>query len=144
MDLFARIADHLRLLELETPRLTSTGKQIIQEDKPPKDNERDLSIQGVASGQGQQDLARNRQIPFMVQIIIKNTNQSQAFNDAWKIADSFDKLPRKENGEWVTLRSSDGSFLFDSSEVYTQPRNLGIQEHDAYLYVLTVRLNISK
>nr|WP_270792560.1 minor capsid protein [Enterococcus casseliflavus] len=98
----------------------------------------------MASGQGQQDLARNRQIPFMVQIIIKNTNQSQAFNDAWKIADSFDKLPRKENGEWVTLRSSDGSFLFDSSEVYTQPRNLGIQEHDAYLYVLTVRLNISK
>lgn len=78
MDLFARIADHLRLLELETPRVTSTGKQIIQEDKPPQHNERDLSIQGIASGQGQQDLARNRQIPFMVQIIIKNTNQSQA------------------------------------------------------------------
>ena len=136
MDLFARIADHLRLLELETPRVTSTGKQIIQEDKPPQHNERDLSIQGIASGQGQQDLARNRQIPFMVQIIIKNTNQSQAFNDAWKIADSFDKLPRKENGEWVTLRSNDGSFLFDSSEVYTQPRNLGIQEHDAYLLSL--------
>ncbi len=29
MDLFARIAEHLRLLELETPRVTSTGKQII-------------------------------------------------------------------------------------------------------------------
>ena len=143
MDLFARIADHLRLLELETPRVTSTGKQIIQEDKPPQHNERDLSIQGIASGQGQQDLARNRQIPFMVQIIIKNTNQSQAFNDAWKIADSFDKLPRKENGEWVTLRSSDGSFCLIRVK-FTQPRNLGIQEHDAYLYVLTVRLNISK
>ncbi len=57
MDLFARIADHLRLLELETPRVTSTGKQIIQEDKPPQHNERDLFIQGIASGQGQQDLA---------------------------------------------------------------------------------------
>lgn len=144
MDLFTKIADHLRSLGLSTPRLTSDGKQIIQEDKPPKDNERDLAIQGIATGQGHKDLARNRQIPFMVQITIKNTDQTQAFNDAWKIADSFDKLPRKENEEWVTLRSSDGSFLFESSEVYTQPRNLGIQEHDAYIYVLTVRVNITK
>lgn len=144
MDIYARVADHLRSLNLYTPRLTDKGKQIIQEDRPLQDNERDVAIQGIATGQALQDLARNREIPLMLQVSIKNTNQTEAFNDAWKIADSFDKLPRKENAEWVTLVSGDGSFLFDSSEVYTQPRNLGQQEHNAYIYVLTVRINITK
>ncbi len=144
MDLYARIADHLRTLELQTPRSNSEGKQIIQEDKPVQDNERDIAIQGIATGQGVQDLVRNRELSLMVQITIKNTNQKQAFDDSWKIADSFDKLPRKENNEWVTLESSDGSFYFDFSEVYTQPRNLGQEEHKAYMYVLTVRMNIRK
>ena len=144
MDLFTQIANHLRSLGLQTPRTTSSDKQIIQEDRPPQDNERDISIQGIASGQGQQDLARNRELSLLVQITIKNTNQKQAFDDVWKIADSFDKLPRKENDEWVTLKSGDGSFLFDSSEVYTQPRSLGQEEHKAYLYVLNVRLYIRK
>lgn len=144
MDLYARLADHLRTLELETPRLINDNKQIIQEDKPPQDNERDIAIQGISSGQGIQDLARNRELSLLIQVTIKNVNQKQAFDDAWKIADSFDKLPRRENDEWITLQSSDGSFLFESSEVYTQPRNLGIQEHDAYIYVLTVRINITK
>lgn len=144
MDLFTQVANHLRSLNLATPRTIASGKQIIQEDKPPQDNERDIAIQGIASGVGGKDLARNRNISFMMQITIKNKNQKQAFDDAWKIADSFDRLPRKVNEKWVTLQSSDGSFLFESSEVYTQPRNLGLTEHNAFLYVLTVRLNITK
>lgn len=144
MDLYARVADHLRTLGLSTPRLTSENRKIIQEDNPPQDNERDIAIQGVATGQAQQDLARNRSLSPLIQITVKNTNQAQAMDDAWRIADSFDKLPRKEKDDWVTLKSSDGSFVFENSEVYTQPRNLGKQEHDAYLYVLTIRLNITK
>ena len=143
MDIYSRIADHLRLLNLATPRKNSNGKQIIQEDKPVQDNDKDVAIQGVSSGQGEKDLARNRYISFLVQFTVKNISQKQAFEDAWKIADSFDKLPRKENDEWVTLKSSDGSFLFESSEVYTQPRNLGQTEPGAFVYVLTVRLNIT-
>lgn len=144
MDIFSVLAGHLRTLGLETPRLTADGTQIIQEENPPQDNERDIAIQSVASGQGIKDLMLNRELTFLIQVTIKNTNLSQAYNDAWKIANEFDRLPRYENEELVTICSSDGSFSFDSSNVYTQPRNLGKQEHDAYLYVLTLALNIRK
>lgn len=144
MDIFSILSNRLRTLQLETPRLTDNGRQIIQEDNPPQDNERDLSLQSVASGQGIKDLSLGREMSFLVQVTIKNTDQLQAYNDAWKIANDFDRLPRYENSKLVTLESGDGSFSFDSSSVYTQPRNLGKQEHDAYLYVLTLALNIRK
>lgn len=142
MDIFKSVANHLRTIGLSSPRLTSNGVQIIQEDDSLSDNDKDVAVQGVATGAGAKDLARNRSLPFMVQILVKNTSQKQAFDDAWKIANSFDKLPRQENNKWVTLQSEDGSFLFESSEVYTQPRNLGKTEHNAYIYVLSIRLNI--
>lgn len=144
MDLYARICDHLRTLKLDTPRKTTSGKQIIQEDREPQDNSQDIAVQSVPTGPATQDLARNRSMSLLVQISIKNTNQKHAYDDAWKVADSFDKLPRKENGEWVTLKSSDGSFIFESSEVTGQPRNLGQTEHKAYFYVITLRINITK
>lgn len=144
MDIFKQVADHIRTLGLDTPRTTSAGRQIIQEDNPPQDNSRDVALQGVSTGRAQQDLGRNRSIPMMIQVTIKNMNQKQAFEDAWKIADSFDKLPRMENKKWVTLESGDGSFLFENSETYTQPRGLGQTEHGAYVYVLTLLLNIEK
>lgn len=143
MDIYARVCDHLRILNLKTPRLNSSNKQIIQEDKEPQDNERDVAVQSVATGSGQRDLARNRLVPLLVQVSIKNLNQKQAYDDAWAIANSFDKLPRMENKEWVTLKSNDSSFLFESSEVTTYPRNLGQTEHKAYFYVLTIKLNIT-
>lgn len=144
MDIFSVLSNRLRTLQLETPRLTDNDRQIIQEDNPSQDNERDISLQSVASGQGIKDLSLGREMSFLVQVTIKNTDQLQAYNDAWKIANDFDRLPRYENNELVTLESGDGSFFFDSSSVYTQPRNLGKQEHDAYLYVLTLALNIRK
>lgn len=143
MDIYARVCDHLRTLNLKTPRLNSSNKQIIQEDRVPQDNERDIAVQSVATGGGQQDLARNRLVSLLVQISIKNLNQKQAYDDAWAIANSFAKLPRKENNDWVTLTSSDGSFLFGSSEVTTYPINIGQAEHKAYLYVLTIKLYIT-
>ena len=144
MDLYARICDHLRTLKLDTPRKTTSGKQIIQEDREPQDNLQDMAVQSVPTGTAMQDHARNRSMEMLVQISIKNTNQKQAFDDAWKVADSFDQLPRKEKDEWVTLQSNDGSFVFESSEVTGQPRNLGQTEHKAYFYVLTLRINITK
>lgn len=144
MDLYARICDHLRTLKLDTPRKTTSGKQIIQEDREPQDNYQDVAVQSVPTGQAMQDLARNRAMALLVQVSIKNTNQKQAYDDAWKIADSFDQLPRQEKGEWVTLVSSDGSFVFEGSEVTGQPRNLGQTEHKAYFYVVTLRINITK
>ena len=143
MDIYARVCDHLRTLNLETPRLNSSGKQIIQEDKGPQDNERDIAVQSVPTGTAERDHARNRSLPLLVQITVKNVNQKQAYDDAWKIAGSFDMLPRIENREWVTLASSDGSFLFESSETTNYPRNIGQAEHDAYFYAITIKLNIT-
>lgn len=143
MDIYARVCDHLRTLHLQTPRVNSSGRQIIQEDREVQDNERDIAVRSVPTGTAERDLGRNRALPLLVQITIKNINQKQAYDDAWKIANSFDMLPRKENDEWVTLKSSDGSFLFETSETTNYPRNIGQSEHHAHYYVLTIRLNIT-
>ncbi len=34
MDIFSVLSNRLRTLQLETPRLTDSGRQIIQEDNP--------------------------------------------------------------------------------------------------------------
>lgn len=75
MDIFSVLSNRLRTLQLETPRLIDSGRQIIQEDNPPQDNERDISLQSVASGQGIKDLSLGREMSFLVQVTIKNTDR---------------------------------------------------------------------
>lgn len=147
MDIYARVCDHIRSLNLQTPRLNNNGRQIIQEDRPPQHNDRDISVESSAIGAASRDLARNRSLPIPIQITIKNINQKHALDDCWKLAESFDNLPHKEtdedgNNEWVTIQSNDGSFLFESSEVYVQPRKLMFSEHNAAIYIMMVHLHI--
>lgn len=132
---------------MQTPRTNNSGRKIIQEDRPPQDNDRDIAVESSSGASAGRDLARNRSITLPIQITVKNINQKQALDDSWKIAESFDSLPRTKidnngNKEWVTIQSNDGSFLFESSEVYVQPRKLMFSEHNAAIYIMMVHLNI--
>lgn len=136
MDFFERLSEHLlEKLEFQSATVNSEGKKEIS-FKPLEDNELGIAVLDAPSSTNNRYFDRARSYEWMVQILVKNTNQQQAFLDAMAIYQHCDDLPRKNNktGELITIISENRSFQFISGKGYTMPRMIEKTAHNAYIY----------
>lgn len=142
MDFYESLAKHLTTnLELKSVDVDGENQQVIKFKE--SDNENcDICLLDGASSPGDRYFGTTNSYNMLIQVIVKNKNQKTAYDDSMKIYQELDSLPRLKVGELFTIKSSDDSFIFRSSEGYTLPRMIEITEHKAYIYAFLIKADI--
>lgn len=120
--------------------LTSINDRILFE--PSFNNDKDISILDAPSSNDSRYYNTDTTYHLVVQILVKNTNQHTAYQESMQIYQLLDMLPIMKNGNLLTIKSENSSFIFNSSEGYTLPRKIEKTEHDAYIYSMLIKASI--
>ena len=127
MDLTDRLVDRINLLDLPTQVFPAavTGK------KDPEIGLLVLPNSQVIS----QDLAGNKVVDFIYEVVMRGTGEGQINDALWKIAN----LVGSDN---FHVDSENGSFVYDQAQVSSFPTMTGVDLKGALNYVLDFTIQV--
>lgn len=144
MDFYERLSEHLlKQLSLKSALVSSSNKPYITFE-PIQDNVKGIALLDAPSTTNLRYFDRSRTYEWSVQVVVKNTNQQHAFNDAMAIYQECDDLPRpnKETGGIFTILSKNDSFELLTARGYTMPRMTEKTEHNVYIYSFLIKFDL--
>ncbi|MCT3429454.1 hypothetical protein EFQ32_00920 [Limosilactobacillus fermentum] len=82
-----------------------------------------------------QDLAGNRVVDFIYEVVMRGTDEEQINNALWKIANLV-------GSDDFQIESANGSFIYDQAQVTSFPTMTGVDLKGALNYVLDFTIQV--
>lgn len=127
MDLTDRLVDRINLLDLPATVYAAavTGKADPEIGLLVLPNSQVIS----------QDLAGNRVVDFIYEVVMRGTDEEQINNALWKIANLV-------GSDDFHVESANGSFIYDQAQVTSFPTMTGVDLKGALNYVLDFTIQV--
>lgn len=127
MDLTDRLVDRINLLDLPTQVFPTalTGKEDPEIGLLVLPNSQVIS----------QDLAGNRVVDFIYEVVMRGTDEGQINDALWKIANLV-------GSDGFHVDSENGSFIYDQAQVSSFPTMTGVDLKGALNYVLDFTIQV--
>ena len=127
MDLTDRLVDRINLLDLPTQVFPAalTGKEDPEIGLLVLPNSQVIS----------QDLAGNRVVDFIYEVVMRGTDEGQINDALWKIANLV-------GSDDFHVESENGSFIYDQAQVSSFPTMTGVDLKGALNYVLDFTIQV--
>ena len=127
MDLTDRLVDRINLLDLPTQVFPAavTGKEDPEIGLLVLPNSQVIS----------QDLAGNRVVDFIYEVVMRGTDEGQINDVLWKIASLV-------GSDDFHVESENGSFVYDQAQVSSFPTMTGVDLKGALNYVLDFTIQV--
>ena len=127
MDLTDRLVDRINLLDLPTQAFPAavTGKEDPEIGLLVLPNSQVIS----------QDLAGNRVVDFIYEVVMRGTDEGQINDALWKIANLV-------GSDDFHVESENGSFIYDQAQVSSFPTMTGVDLKGALNYVLDFTIQV--
>lgn len=127
MDLTDRLVDRINLLDLPATVYAAavTGKEDPEIGLLVLPNSQVIS----------QDLAGNRVVDFIYEVVMRGTDEEQINNALWKITNLI-------GSDDFHVQSDTGSFIFDRAEVTSFPTMTGVDLKGALNYILDFTIQV--
>ena len=127
MDLTDRLVDRINLLNLPTQVFPAalTGKEDPEIGLLVLPNSQVIS----------QDLAGNRVVDFIYEVVMRGTDEGQINDALWKIANLV-------GSDGFHVDSENGSFIYDQAQVSSFPTMTGVDLKGALNYVLDFTIQV--
>ena len=127
MDLTDRLVDRINLLDLPTQVFPAavTGKEDPEIGLLVLPNSQVIS----------QDLAGNRIVDFIYEVVMRGTDEGQINDALWKIANLV-------GSDDFHVESENGSFIYDQAQVSSFPTMTGVDLKGALNYVLDFTIQV--
>ena len=127
MDLTDRLVDRINLLDLPTQVFPAavTGKEDPEIGLLVLPNSQVIS----------QDLAGNRVVDFIYEVVMRGTDEGQINDVLWKIANLV-------GSDDFHVESENGSFIYDQAQVSSFPTMTGVDLKGALNYVLDFTIQV--
>lgn len=127
MDLTDRLVDRINLLDL--PAMVYAAAVTGKEDP-------EIGVLVLPNSQViSQDLAGNRVVDFLYEVVMRGTDEGQINNALWKIANLV-------GSDDFHVESADGSFIYDQAQVSSFPTMTGVDLKGALNYVLDFTIQV--
>ncbi|MBS6381280.1 MAG: hypothetical protein KH407_08170 [Streptococcus sp.] len=127
MDLTDRLVDQINLLDL--PAMVYAAAVTGKEDP-------EIGVLVLPNSQViSQDLAGNRVVDFLYEVVMRGTDEGQINNALWKIANLV-------GSDDFHVESADGSFIYDQAQVSSFPTMTGVDLKGALNYVLDFTIQV--
>lgn len=127
MDLTDRLVDRINLLDLPA---TVYAAAVTGKEDP------EIGVLVLPNSQViSQDLAGNRVVDFIYEVVMRGTDEEQINNALWKIANLV-------SSEGFHVESTNGSFAFDQAQVTSFPTMTGVDLKGALNYVLDFTIQV--
>ena len=127
MDLTDRLVDRINLLDL--PAMVYAAAVTGKEDP-------EIGLLVLPNSQViSQDLAGNRVVDFLYEVVMRGTDEGQINNALWKIANLV-------GSDDFHVESADGSFIYDQAQVSSFPTMTGVDLKGALNYVLDFTIQV--
>lgn len=121
MDLTDRLVDRINLLDLPA---TVYAAAVTGKEDP------EIGVLVLPNSQViSQDLAGNRVVDFIYEVVMRGTDEEQINNSLWKIANLV-------GSDDFHVESANGSFIYDQAQVTSFPTMTGVDLKGALNYVL--------
>ena len=121
MDLTDRLVDRINLLTLPA---TVYAAAVTGKEDP------EIGVLVLPNSQViSQDLAGNRVVDFLYEVVMRGTDEEQINNALWKIANLV-------GGDDFHVESENGSFVYDQAQVTSFPTMTGVDLKGALNYIL--------
>lgn len=127
MDLTDRLVDRINLLDLPA---TVYAAAVTGKEDP------EIGVLVLPNSQViSQDLAGNRVVDFLYEVVMRGTDEGQINNALWKIANLV-------GSDDFHVESADGSFIYDQAQVTSFPTMTGVDPKGALNYVLDLTIQV--
>lgn len=127
MDLTDRLVDRINLLDL--PAMVYAAAVTGKEDP-------EIGLLVLPNSQViSQDLAGNRVVDFLYEVVMRGTDEGQINNALWKIANLV-------GSDDFHVESADGSFIYNQAQVSSFPTMTGVDLKGALNYVLDFTIQV--
>lgn len=127
MDLTDRLVDRINLLDLPA---TVYAAAVTGKEDP------EIGVLVLPNSQViSQDLAGNRVVDFIYEVVMRGTDEGQINDALWKIAN----LVGSDN---FHVDSENGSFIYDQAQVSSFPTMTGVDLKGALNYVLDFTIQV--
>lgn len=127
MDLTDRLVDRINLLDLPA---TVCAAAVTGKEDP------EIGVLVLPNSQViSQDLAGNRVVDFLYEVVMRGTDEGQINNALWKIANLV-------GSDDFHVESADGSFIYDQAQVSSFPTMTGVDLKGALNYVLDFTIQV--
>lgn len=127
MDLTDRLVDRINLLDLPA---TVYAAAVTGKEDP------EIGVLVLPNSQViSQDLAGNRVVDFVYEVVMRGTDEEQINNALWKIANLV-------GSDDFHVESANGSFIYDQAQVTSFPTMTGVDLKGALNYVLDFTIQV--
>lgn len=127
MDLTDRLVDRINLLDLPA---TVYAAAVTGKEDP------EIGVLVLPNSQViSQDLAGNRVVDFLYEVVMRGTDEGQINNALWKIANLV-------GSDDFHVESADGSFIYDQAQVSSFPTMTGVDLKGALNYFLDFTIQV--
>lgn len=127
MDLTDRLVDRINLLDLPA---TVYAAAVTGKEDP------EIGVLVLPNSQViSQDLAGNRVVDFIYEVVMRGTDEEQINNALWKIANLV-------GSDDFHIESENGSFVYDQAQVTSFPTMTGVDLKGALNYVLDFTIQV--
>lgn len=127
MDLTDRLVDRINLLDLPA---TVYAAAVTGKEDP------EIGVLVLPNSQViSQDLAGNRVVDFIYEVVMRGTDEEQINNALWKIANLV-------GSDDFHVESENGSFVYDQAQVTSFPTMTGVDLKGALNYVLDFTIQV--
>lgn len=127
MDLTDRLVDRINLLDLPA---TVYAAAVTGKEDP------EIGVLVLPNSQViSQDLAGNRVVDFVYEVVMRGTDEEQINNALWKIANLVGR-------DDFHVESANGSFIYDQAQVTSFPTMTGVDLKGALNYVLDFTIQV--
>lgn len=127
MDLTDRLVDRINLLDLPA---TVYAASVTGKEDP------EIGVLVLPNSQViSQDLAGNRVVDFIYEVVMRGTDEEQINNALWKIANLV-------GSDDFHVESENGSFIYDQAQVTSFPTMTGVDLKGALNYVLDFTIQV--
>lgn len=127
MDLTDRLVDRINLLDLPA---TVYAAAVTGKDDP------EIGVLVLPNSQViSQDLAGNRVVNFMYEVVMRDTDEGQINDALWKIANLV-------GSDDFHVESANGSFIYDQAQVTSFPTMTGVDLKGALNYILDFTIQV--
>nr|DAH74970.1 MAG TPA: Minor capsid protein [Caudoviricetes sp.] len=127
MDLTDRLVDRINLLDLPA---TVYAAAVTGKEDP------EIGVLVLPNSQViSQDLAGNRVVDFVYEVVMRGTDEEQINNALWKIANLV-------GSDDFHVESANGSFIYDQAQVSSFPTMTGVDLKGSLNYVLDFTIQV--
>lgn len=127
MDLTDRLVDRINLLDLPA---TIYAAAVTGKEDP------EIGVLVLPNSQViSQDLAGNRVVDFLYEVVMRGTDEGQINDALWKIANLV-------GSDGFHVESANGSFVYDQAQVSSFPTMTGVDLKGSLNYVLDFTIQV--